>query len=97
MAVQLSECHLEHPLLEVGLPVIDRAEPLLQAEIMMSSSMTLSLILRSQLSDLNHFTAREKWHILSASRLHNEDILISHRCLCVGLAVFCGLGLLSAY
>jgi hypothetical protein len=53
--------------------VIDRAEPPLQALIMMSISMTLSLILRRQQSplDLNAGT------LLPTAALHNEDILIA--------------------
>lgn len=65
-----------------ALPVIDRAEPLLQAEIMMSSSMTLSLILRRQLSGLSAMLLARQLHILSAPRLHNEDILVAYRRFC---------------
>jgi hypothetical protein len=58
--------------------VMDFEEPPLQAEIMMSISMTLSLILSRQ---------RRHWHgtmgvLLAAAALHDEDILVTDRSLC---------------
>ena len=58
-------------------PVIDREEPLLQADIIMSSSMTLSLILRSQLQPLETVA---DIYILAAPALHNENILVADGC-----------------
>jgi len=58
---------------------MDLAEPLLHAEIMMSNSMTLSLILRSQLSNLSATHFDRELNILAAPTLHNEDVLVPHR------------------
>lgn len=57
---------------------MDLEDPPLQALIIMSISMTLSLILTSQY---------RQWHgtrviLLAAAALHDEDILITDRSLC---------------
>lgn len=57
---------------------MDFEEPPLHAEIMMSISMTLSLILSRQ---------HRHWHstmgvLLAAAALHDEDILVTDRSLC---------------
>ena len=62
---------------------MDRLEPPLQALIMMSISMTLSLILRRQLS----LCAYTPSILLGAAALDNEDILVADRGLCAWLAL----------
>lgn len=52
------------------------ADPLLHAEIMMSNSMTLSLILRRQRQ-----SRPDAVILLAAPALDDEDILIPNRCL----------------
>lgn len=61
-------------------PVIDREEPPLQAEIMIRSSITLSLILQSQSQrqPLLYIAV----NLLAAPTLHNEDILVANGRLC---------------
>jgi hypothetical protein len=56
-------------------PVTERAEPPLQALIMMSISMILSLILDGQRARRGEDMA----NILAASALHDEHILITDR------------------
>ena len=64
------------------IPVIDLEEPPLQAEIMIKSSMTLSLILHRFMSAIADSSSRSLHHLLAATTLHDKDILVAHRCLC---------------
>lgn len=63
--------------------MIERLEPPLQALIMMSISMTLSLILRRQLS----LRAWSPGILLGTAALDNEDILVADRRLCARLVL----------
>jgi hypothetical protein len=56
--------------------VIDLAEPPLQAETMISSSITASLILRRQQLDPASQSAVD---LLGAAALYDEDIFVAHR------------------
>ena len=63
--------------------MIERLEPPLQALIIMSISMTLSLILRRQLS----LCAPTPGILLGTAALDNEDIFVADRGLCVRLVL----------
>ena len=77
----VSVCYV-HVQGEGGIPVMEREEPPLQAEIMMRSSMTLSLILLAlpQLQTSTHACIAS--NVLSAATLHHEHILIADRRFC---------------